>query len=51
MIRVVVADDQALVRGGIRMILETQADIASREKRPTATGQSRCRASSRQTSS
>src|ERR1700728_48329 len=28
MIRVVIADDQALVRGGIRMILETQADIA-----------------------
>ena len=27
MIRVVIADDQALVRGGIRMILETQADI------------------------
>ena len=26
MIRVVIADDQALVRGGIRMILETQAD-------------------------
>jgi DNA-binding NarL/FixJ family response regulator len=28
MIRVVIADDQALVRAGIRMILETQADIA-----------------------
>jgi DNA-binding NarL/FixJ family response regulator len=28
MIRVVIADDQALVRGGIRMILETQADIS-----------------------
>jgi DNA-binding NarL/FixJ family response regulator len=28
MIRVVIADDQALVRTGIRMILETQADIA-----------------------
>ena len=27
MIRVLIADDQALVRGGIRMILETQADI------------------------
>jgi DNA-binding NarL/FixJ family response regulator len=27
MIRVVIADDQALVRGGIKMILETQADI------------------------
>ena len=27
MIRVVIADDQALVRGGLRMILETQADI------------------------
>jgi DNA-binding NarL/FixJ family response regulator len=27
-IRVVIADDQALVRGGIRMILETQADIS-----------------------
>jgi DNA-binding NarL/FixJ family response regulator len=27
MIRVVVADDQALVRGGFRMILEAQADI------------------------
>ena len=27
MIRVVVADDQALVRGGFRLILETQPDI------------------------
>ena len=27
MIRVVIADDQALVRGGIRMILETQSDL------------------------
>jgi DNA-binding NarL/FixJ family response regulator len=27
MIRVVIADDQALVRGGIKMILQTQADI------------------------
>ena len=27
MIRVVIADDQALVRGGLKMILETQADI------------------------
>ena len=27
MIRIVIADDQALVRGGIRMILETQTDI------------------------
>lgn len=27
MIRIVIADDQALVRGGIRMILETQSDL------------------------
>ncbi len=27
MIRVVIADDEALVRGGLRMILESQADI------------------------
>jgi DNA-binding NarL/FixJ family response regulator len=27
MIRVVVADDQALVRGGFRLILEAQPDI------------------------
>ena len=27
MIRVVVADDQALVRGGFRLILQTQPDI------------------------
>jgi DNA-binding NarL/FixJ family response regulator len=28
MIRVLIADDEALVRGGLRMILEAQADIA-----------------------
>ncbi|MBV8940365.1 MAG: response regulator, partial [Solirubrobacterales bacterium] len=27
MIRVLVADDQAVVRGGLRMILEAQADL------------------------
>ena len=27
MIRVLIADDQALVRGGFRLILETQHDI------------------------
>ena len=27
MIRVIVADDQALVRGGLKMILEAQPDI------------------------
>ena len=28
MTRILLADDQALVRGGLRMILEAQADLA-----------------------
>ena len=51
MIRVVIADDQALVRGGIRMILETQSDIEVAVKRLMATRQSRWHESSRPTSS
>ena len=45
MIRVLIADDQALVRGGFRLILEAQKDIEVVAKPKTAAKPSRSRAS------
>ena len=36
MIRVLIADDQPLVRAGLRVLFEDEADIATVARRPTA---------------
>jgi DNA-binding NarL/FixJ family response regulator len=51
MTRILVADDQVLVRGGLRMILEAQPDIEVVGERATAARRWRWRASWGPTSS
>ena len=43
MIRVVIADDEALVRGGLRMILEAQDDIEVAREADDGPGRTRAR--------
>jgi DNA-binding NarL/FixJ family response regulator len=49
-VRVLIADDQQLIRAGFRMILSAEPDIEVIEKRVTGSKQSPSRASSDPTS-